>query len=342
MAIFTIIGSIIGAGFASGQEIFLFFYKYGLNGIYGLIVCSLLMFYIIYKVLKIVYEKNINTYREFLDFIFNKRYSKRKYLNISYINENIVNIFLLGTFFIMIAGFGAFFSQEFGINKIIGSCMIALFSYFVFLTNIKGLTKVNSMIVPILIICIVLIGTKSIHNTNIFRVISNKSTNDFLWIINAIVYTSYNIILLIPILVNLREYIRNKKNIFFISAISSMVFFMLAISIFSILSNLESSFEGIEMPTIYVVKNKFSNFGALYGLIILISIFTTATSVGISFLGNICNKKENYINIAKIMCISSLVFSKMGFSNLVKILFPAFGLLGMFQLWKIIKVKNNF
>ena len=29
MAIFTIIGSIIGAGFASGQEIYLFFFKYG-------------------------------------------------------------------------------------------------------------------------------------------------------------------------------------------------------------------------------------------------------------------------------------------------------------------------
>ena len=29
MIIFTIIGALIGAGFASGQEIYLFFYKYG-------------------------------------------------------------------------------------------------------------------------------------------------------------------------------------------------------------------------------------------------------------------------------------------------------------------------
>ena len=36
MILFTIIGAIIGAGFASGQEIFSFFYSYGKNGIYGI------------------------------------------------------------------------------------------------------------------------------------------------------------------------------------------------------------------------------------------------------------------------------------------------------------------
>ena len=30
-AIFVIIGTLIGAGFASGQEIYLFFYQYGTN-----------------------------------------------------------------------------------------------------------------------------------------------------------------------------------------------------------------------------------------------------------------------------------------------------------------------
>ena len=31
MILFTIIGSIIGAGFASGQEIYLFFYRFGIK-----------------------------------------------------------------------------------------------------------------------------------------------------------------------------------------------------------------------------------------------------------------------------------------------------------------------
>ena len=51
MVVFAIIGAFIGAGFASGQEIYLFFYKYGIKGIFGLVLCSALIPYVIYKTL---------------------------------------------------------------------------------------------------------------------------------------------------------------------------------------------------------------------------------------------------------------------------------------------------
>lgn len=35
--VFVIIGTLIGAGFASGQEMYIFFFSYGLEGIAGLI-----------------------------------------------------------------------------------------------------------------------------------------------------------------------------------------------------------------------------------------------------------------------------------------------------------------
>ncbi|MCI9062847.1 MAG: hypothetical protein HFJ15_10945, partial [Romboutsia sp.] len=48
MVLLVIIGALIGAGFASGQEIYLFFYKYGIYGIWGLVICSGLIGLIIY------------------------------------------------------------------------------------------------------------------------------------------------------------------------------------------------------------------------------------------------------------------------------------------------------
>ena len=66
MILFSIIGTLIGAGFASGQEIYLFFYRYGLNGIIGLILCSGLIGIIIYKTFLIIYKNKITTYEEFL------------------------------------------------------------------------------------------------------------------------------------------------------------------------------------------------------------------------------------------------------------------------------------
>ena len=53
---FVIVGTIIGAGFASGQEIYTFFNKYGFEGLIGICISIFLMSYIIYKTFKIVIE----------------------------------------------------------------------------------------------------------------------------------------------------------------------------------------------------------------------------------------------------------------------------------------------
>ena len=52
--VFVIIGTLIGAGFASGQEIYLFFFSYGIEGLTGIIVSSVLMGITIYKTLALV------------------------------------------------------------------------------------------------------------------------------------------------------------------------------------------------------------------------------------------------------------------------------------------------
>ena len=49
--VFVIIGTMIGAGFASGKEIYLFFFSYGLEGTIGLIISSIITGITIYKTL---------------------------------------------------------------------------------------------------------------------------------------------------------------------------------------------------------------------------------------------------------------------------------------------------
>ena len=67
MIVFSIIGALIGAGFASGQEMYLFFYRFGIGGIFGLVLCSALIGLVIYKTFLILYKnKNIQNYHDFL------------------------------------------------------------------------------------------------------------------------------------------------------------------------------------------------------------------------------------------------------------------------------------
>ena len=60
--VFVIIGTLIGAGFASGQEMYIFFFSYGLEGIAGLFVSNILMGIIIYVSLKIINKYKIKKY----------------------------------------------------------------------------------------------------------------------------------------------------------------------------------------------------------------------------------------------------------------------------------------
>ena len=339
MIIFSIIGALIGAGFASGQEMYLFFYRFGVYGILGLVLCSSLIGITIYKTFLIIHNKNINDYQDFLNEIFyrGKKKPKNKFLNLSYISNIIVNIFLLITFYIMISGFGAYFEQEFKIHRIIGAIFLAIICFLILLKDIEGVKKVNSVVVPILICIISIISFMNIKTIDINRINLKHNYN---WIMQAIVYWSYNMILVIPVLVGLKKYVKNKKQIKTISIVSGFIVFFLAISIFLWLTNINICFDNLEMPAVYVIDTKFPNFSWIYGIVILLSIFSTAISIGISFLKNVMKNKKNYPQFVAIMCISGVIISNIGFSNLVKMLFPVFGYLGIIQIGYILRQKS--
>ncbi len=332
--VFVIIGTLIGAGFASGQEVYLFFFSYGMKGLIGILISSIIIGVVIYSTFNILNKYKINTYKDFLNILIPKN------TKLKIIANFIINIFILITFFIMIAGFGAYFEQEIGINRLVGSLILAIITFIVFMTSIKGVVKVNELIVPILIGFIFIIGIISIKDIHILNlenyVIRTNYTN---FALSAVLYSSYNSILLIPVLITLNNYVKNKKQIFYISFISAIVTILLSVIIFLLLVRVDVDISKLEMPVVYVVSNMFKILRYIYGVIILGSIFTTAISLGVSFLQNTAKNKKGYTQISIIMCITSVIISKFGFSNLVSLLYPIFGYLGLIQILRLCVIK---
>lgn len=332
--VFVIIGTLIGAGFASGQEVYLFFFSYGMKGLIGILISSIIIGVVIYSTFNILNKYKINTYKDFLNILIPKN------TKLKIIANFIINIFILITFFIMIAGFGAYFEQEIGINRLVGSLILAIITFIVFMTSIKGVVKVNELIVPILIGFIFIIGIISIKDIHILNledyVIRTNYTN---FALSAVLYSSYNSILLIPVLITLNNYVKNKKQIFYISFISAIVTILLSVIIFLLLVRVDVEISKLEMPVVYVVSNMFKILRYIYGVIILGSIFTTAISLGVSFLQNTAKNKKGYTQISIIMCITSVIISKFGFSTLVSLLYPIFGYLGLIQILRLCVIK---
>lgn len=334
-AVFVIIGTLIGAGFASGQEIYIFFYQYGMNGILGIIISSLLLGIVTYKVLHICKEKKVTNYKVFLkSFIKNEKQLE--------VFNTIINIFILITFYIMIAGFGAYFEQQFGIHFIIGSSILALICYFVFLKDVSGLIKVSQYIVPLLMGSLFIMGIFVLDFKNILEICHYVPQNtSWKWILDSILYGSYNTILLIPVLITLRNLVSKKKERGMVSLFVIILVTILSLVVFFILTKIDVDIKNLEMPAVYVASKISPIFRYIYGFIILSSILTTSISLGTSLLENIVQDKKKHKRYAIFICVSAILVSNIGFSNLVNLLYPIFGYIGIIQIIKISIQKSN-
>ena len=283
-SIFVIIGTAIGAGFASGQEIYSFFNIYEENGLIGILLSCIIIGIVIYKVLTISSEKGIKTYNELLE-------NMKIPLKIKLILNAIVNIFLLISFYIMVAGFSAYFYQEFNIPPIITSIIIVILCYITFMKNIEGIAKVNTVIIPILILIVLALGSKA----NTVSIIKNMDMDNisisFNWILKSIEYVSYNSILLIPILISLKKYSKNNEKK--ISIISAGIFCVLSLIIYLLMFKI-NDINNIELPLVYIAGQYGNFFKVTYSLVIVFAIYTTMISAGYGFLNNTTKSKSNY------------------------------------------------
>ena len=329
--IFVIIGTLIGAGFASGKEIYTFFFSYGEKGIISIIISSILIGIIIYDVLQIINKKEIKKYENFLDDIT----SKNKKIKIQKAIALIINIFMLVSFYIMITGFGAYCNQQFELKPIIGSIILATICYIFLNKDIKGVILLNQILVPVLILFVVIIGTLNFSQIDLLNlsdyIVQKNNAN---WLVSGILYSSYNAILLVPVLITLQKYIKSQKQISQISISVTIITLTLSLMIFFMLVKVDVNIENLEMPVAYVISNIYPYFKWMYAIILPASILTTAISLGNSFVENMTKRSRK--KIINLMCISSILVSGIGFSNLINILYPLFGYLGLIQILAII------
>ena len=224
---------------------------YGYYGLLGIIISNLLIGLIIYMTFFIVKKNKIKNYYEFINCLVGKNRL------INYTINNIINIFLVISFIVMVSGFGAYFNQEFGIPIIYGAFFICLLALITFSKNINGIIRINSILIPCLVFLILLLGLK----TNLFSfspknmiIYPNNS-----WIFSSVLYACYNLIILIPILINMSSFVKNKKNIY-ITAILTFIFMCtMSLIIYMVLCININKIKHIDLPIIYIANDMRNN-----------------------------------------------------------------------------------
>lgn len=337
--VFVIVASIIGAGFASGREIYSFFFIYEKCGVWGILLSNLIISLVVYRVLSICKEKRINSYFNFCDCIVKNNKFCSLFLN------KIVNNFLLISFFIMVVGFAGVLQQEFGFYRIIGAVLIIIFNYIFTRRNEEGLIKLSNYLIPIYFIFLVIIISKM----NIFSnfIFNKKEICNYQigiidnWIVKSVLYASYNCVIIIPVLVILSAKIKNEKSIIKISIINFFVLIFFSLSIFGILLKGDSFLYQLEMPVVAVIAKVGEVYRLIYIFLIIVSIATSIISTSLGFLNNISDNSKKFKRNLIIISLFALPISYIKFGDLVNYLYPVMGFIGIIELLFLIDFRRH-
>lgn len=315
---FTFIGTIIGAGFASGQEIRKYFVDFGIYGLFSLIIATLLFIIIGEKMMTIGYATQSDSYDKALNYAFRCKLKKA----IDY----ILCGFLVGTASTMFSGTGAFFNQVFSLPVAVGSLLMAVLTVLITIVGINTIMKISTFIVPALIFITSIIAFSSIGemDTTKISLINEVGNNNFIIAsLSGVIYAAYNLILGMPVLITLGSVAKSKKQIRINSIFAGLVIGLFGFIIYSALFTNYSTIYGTEIPILALTSNS----GFLwYGISFVIAVLTT--SVG-SLFGVYTRFNKNK-KVFLLITVLAYFFSLFGFSNLVANLYFVMGILGMF------------
>ena len=326
----TYIGIVVGAGFATGQELLQFFVAYGINGFWGIILATALFIIFGFIIMNLGAELNAKSHLDILKF------SSGKILEISM--DFIITICLFGSFTAMIAGTGAIFTQQFGLPSLTGSLLMAVITALTVLTGLHAVINSISIVVPFLITSVMVICffsiTKIPPNIDTGTII-NKSGLVNNWILSAILFASHNIVISIAVLGPLGAYAKNKKTILNGAVLGGLGLGLCSILIYLAISENIAGIKDLEVPMTYIAKNISYLVHTIFAFILIAEIYTTAVSSLYGFTARLLDMEKSPL-MGKITIITTsiaaFIASLVGFSNLVKYLYPMVGYGGILLL----------
>lgn len=322
------VGTVLGAGFASGQEMMKFFTLYGYKGMFGLVITGMLFGMIGFATLTIIREKGCRSYNDFINHVAGK------HLAIAF--EIIVMFFMFISLCAMFAGSGALLEQRFDIPYYIGVLLMAVCCYITFIFDVKGIIVINTALAPILFIGTLLIGIYiwAYRDTVVMYQASSllKQVRDN-WISSSILYVAYNSLTAIVVLSSLGYLLYKKSVVKWGSVLSGFSLGMIGLTLGWIVLTFYQDIKALEVPLLGVVM-KFSDIIQYLYIILLISaMFTTAVANGFGLIERIKGMHPKANKWASIIVLSGgIALSSIGFSTIVGTVYPLFGYIGLIEI----------
>ncbi|MFZ5945015.1 MAG: hypothetical protein ACOYVD_12980 [Bacillota bacterium] len=317
----TYVGAIVGAGFASGQELIRFFVVFKNYGLIGTIITGIIFSLLGALVIILVNKLSINNYGNLLENIFPGK--------IHIVIDILIAVSLWIGIGVMLSGSAALINERLDFSVKASFIFTGLLVFICLQFGSKSLLNTNTILVPFLIF--LAIGSSALY---IFKPVACFSDGYRLqnlipnWWTASLLYVAYNMVLGIVVLASVKS--EGEQVTVWGGLLGGGLLGLMSFIMVKGLLLLPQDLQLAEMPML-VMTNKISPaIGDIYGLGLWVALFTTALANTHSLAVRISNKINiSYKLILFSLIASSFCFIPWKFSALVSIIYPIEGYLAI-------------
>ncbi|MET3576886.1 hypothetical protein ACFFIY_07915 [Bhargavaea ullalensis] len=328
------VGVIVGAGFASGQEVLQYFTSFGYKGTIAAVVATALFAYLGMILTNIGSRLKADSHKTAIYEI------SGRYLGV--IVDAIIIFTLFGVGVVMIAGAGATVHQQFGLPVFVGSLIMSVLVILAMMLKIDKVIAVIASITPFLLVFIVIISVYSMSTMDAsfaaLNAVAESQEKSFPnWLVSAINYVSFNIAVGAGMALMTGGSEKNPRIAGFGGLLGGLAIgVMIILSHFAIFAKIEEV-ASYDLPLLKIVEDISPVLAILMSIVLFGMIFNTALGMFYGFVARFFEMDTKKAHTATIITVAiGFVLSFVGFTTLVSKFYSLIGYLGLFLMVALI------
>lgn len=328
------VGLIVGAGFASGQEIMQFFTSFGFIGIIGALLATFAFSFLGMTLAQLGSQLQTTSHKGVIYYIGGR------YLGLAL--DFLITFFLFGVAVVMFAGSGATFHQMFGIPTMVGSIIMVLLTIGTLLLNVKNIINIIAALTPylmaiIFIILIYSLFTMDVSLSEADQLAKTQASASSNWLVSALLYVSYNLAAGAAMLIVMGGTVKDRK----VAGLGG-IFGGIMLGVLIILINVTMLVKidvvaGVDMPTLALANQIHPFVGILMAIALLGMMYNTAVGMFYAFTVRFVAPDHQMFKPALVLVgTAGFLASFIGFTKLVGKVYASMGYLGFALIFVIV------
>ena len=320
------VGVIVGAGFASGQEILQFFASFGTIGLVGCVVSGVVFVMLSMAFSTMGQRLKAKSHKEVITAMLGK--------HLGAVFDVLITFFLFAITVVMLAGAGSLLKQWLDVPEVWGSVIATIATVLIVCLDVRRVISFIGAVTPFLMFMTVMVAgyvlfTPHADHAALQAAAESQPKGASQWLVAALLYVSYNTVAGMPFLVIMGGQASSRKVALWGGVLGGLLLGLLMLLIASAMYLRMDTLGGMSMPMLSIATQISPWLGHLMSLVIFGMILNTAVGMLYAFIARILPAGTAQFRIGTAVSGTvALAGSFVGFITLVGMVYPIYGYIG--------------